>query len=84
MTLDAYKHMGDRPGLVAAGLTFVGAWGYCVATSGFLLGFGLGWLPAAIAAFLAYHVVRWLWAPLAVLLVVAVGAMGLMSAGLIG
>jgi hypothetical protein len=71
MTLDDYKHGGFWPGLLAAGLTFVGAWGYCAATSGFLLGFGLGWLPAAIAAFLVFHVVRWLWLPLALLVALA-------------
>ena len=31
-------------------LTFIGCWIYCIATYGFLLGVGLGWLPAAIVA----------------------------------
>ena len=31
-------------------IVFVGCWIYCVATYGFLLGVGLGWLPSIIAA----------------------------------
>ena len=31
-------------------ITFLGCWIYCIATYGFLLGVGLGWLPSAIAA----------------------------------
>lgn len=31
-------------------VVFLGAWGYCAITYGFLLGFGLGWLPASILA----------------------------------
>jgi hypothetical protein len=33
--------------------TFIGCWIYCIATYGFLLGVGLGWLPSAIVAFFA-------------------------------
>ena len=29
---------------------FLGAWVYCISEYGFLLGVGLGWLPAGIAA----------------------------------
>ena len=43
-------------------LTFLGCWIYCIATYGFLLGVGLGWLPAAITA----TVVSFFW-PLIVL-----------------
>ena len=32
------------------GVTFIVAWIYCIANYGFLLGVGLGWLPAAITA----------------------------------
>ncbi len=31
-------------------IIFLGCWIYCIATYGFLLGVGLGWLPSAIAA----------------------------------
>lgn len=34
-------------------LTFVGCWIYCIATYGFLLGVGLGWLPSMIVAAIA-------------------------------
>ncbi len=39
--------------LISAGIwliVFVGAWTYCTGEYGFLLGFGLGWLPAGILA----------------------------------
>ncbi len=46
-------------------LAFAGCWLYCIATYGFLLGFGLGWFPSAIAAAL----VALVW-PLAAVVVV--------------
>jgi hypothetical protein len=64
MTLDDYRSRGEVPGLAGAAITFVLAWGYCAVTSGFLLGFGLGWIPAAIAAFIVFQVIQWLWLPL--------------------
>lgn len=39
--------------LLVGVVTFVGAWIYAISTSGFLLGVGLGWLPAAIVAVVA-------------------------------
>lgn len=51
-----YKGLGKfyaEAGLVIGGLVFLGAWLYCSITYGFLLGFGLGWLPSAILAWLA-------------------------------
>ena len=42
---------------IGAGITglivFTVAWIYCIATYGFLLGVGLGWLPAIITAYVA-------------------------------
>lgn len=38
-------------------IIFVGAWIYCIVEYGFLLGVGLGWLAAGIAA----TVLCWLW-----------------------
>ena len=34
-------------------ILFIGAWIYCVATYGFLIGVGLGWLPSIIFAVIA-------------------------------
>ena len=34
-------------------LVFVGSWIYYIASFGFVFGFGLGWLPAALIAILA-------------------------------
>ncbi len=31
-------------------ILFVGFWIYCIATYGFLIGVGIGWLPSLIAA----------------------------------
>lgn len=45
-------------GVIITGLiTFVVTWIYCIATYGFLLGVGLGWLPAIIVA----YIVGYLW-----------------------
>jgi hypothetical protein len=52
--------------IVSGAIIFVGCWIYCIATYGFLLGVGLGWLPSMIVAYLA----AWLW-PLFVAVVVA-------------
>ena len=46
-------------------LLFFGFWIYCIATYGFFLGVGLGWLPSGIAA----TVLSWLW-PLIVVAIV--------------
>jgi hypothetical protein len=39
--------------IITALITFVGSWIYCIATYGFLLGVGLGWLPSIIVAYIA-------------------------------
>ena len=51
---------------IARAIIFVGCWIYCIATYGFLLGVGLGWLPAMITAYFT----AWLW-PLVVIGIVA-------------
>ena len=38
---------------ITAVIVFIGAWIYCIAEYGFLLGVGLGWLPSAIVAGIA-------------------------------
>jgi hypothetical protein len=57
-------------------LTFVGCWIYCIASYGFLLGVGLGWLPSGIVAVIA----AFLWplgaAALAILAVIIFGSGG--------
>jgi hypothetical protein len=51
--------MNNEGGCYAGGfaitffLVFIGTWIYCIAAYGFLLGVGLGWLPAAICGMLA-------------------------------
>jgi hypothetical protein len=49
-------------------LTFLGVWVYAIATWGFLLGVGFGWIPAIIAAIVA----GLLWPLLAVIAGIAV------------
>ncbi len=46
---DEYWAVGTAVGF----LVFVGCWIYCIFAYGFLLGVGLGWLPALICGFLA-------------------------------
>lgn len=56
-----YQELGEVFGIWAAGITFVGSYLYCIVAYGFLLGLGLGWLPSAIVAGIAYVVMRWGW-----------------------
>jgi hypothetical protein len=57
----------DR-GLIVAFITFVSSWIYCIATYGFLLGVGLGWLASLIVAIFAFGLAVLLWGPLALVL----------------
>jgi hypothetical protein len=43
--------------LITGFITFIVTWIYCIATYGFLLGVGLGWLPSIIVA----YIVGYLW-----------------------
>ena len=52
--------------VITALLVFVCSWIYCIATYGFLLGVGLGWLPSAIVAVIA----GFLWPLLAIVAIV--------------
>ena len=49
---------------ITAIITFVICYIYCIATYGFLLGLGLGWLPSGIVA----RIVGFLWPLIALLL----------------
>ena len=55
--------------IITGMIVFLGVWGYCAATYGFLFGFGLGWLPAGICAVIA----AMLWPLLALLILLGVG-----------
>jgi hypothetical protein len=73
--IDYYLGIGaGLGGLIGFG-TFFGAYIYCIATYGFILGFGLGWIPSVIAAIIVSQVVRFLWGPMAVLIVIIIARM---------
>lgn len=57
---------------LCAVITFIGAYWYCTAEYGFLLGFGFGWLPSGILALIVGGVVYLLWLPLIVLLLIGI------------
>lgn len=38
---------------ITAVITFIGSYIYCIATYGFLFGFGLGWIPSIMLAYIA-------------------------------
>jgi len=59
----SYLRIGGWLGIIPALITFVGGWWYCATTYGFLLGFGLGWLPSLILAVLVELAFTLLWGP---------------------
>ena len=63
--MDTYKSWYGFGVAITWMIVFFGAWIYCAMTYGFLFGFGIGWLPAAILA----TICCWFW-PLAVLFVI--------------
>lgn len=62
-----YFKVGRVLGAISGVITFVGAWWYCAASYGFLIGFGLGWFPAAILAALVALATMILWGLVAAL-----------------
>lgn len=59
-----------------SGVVFLGTWAYCAVTYGFLLGVGLGWIPALICSSLVAFGLVYLWGlvwSVVALLVVFVG-----------
>jgi hypothetical protein len=60
----SYSEIGWILGIVAAIVTFLGAYIYCIITYGFLLGLGLGWLPSGILAALIGLLAANFWRPL--------------------
>lgn len=57
-------------GLIIGGLTFIGVWIYCISEYDFIMGVGLGWLPALIVGCVAGAVTGFLW-PLTLMGIVA-------------
>ena len=68
-----YKEIGQSIG----GLVFLTSWVYCTFTYGFLLGFGLGWIPSMLLAFFAIA----LWPVFIILLIVFWTPLFLMAVG---
>ena len=60
----AYTDLGWLCAAVTGPATLLAVWIYCTVTYGFLLGFGLGWIPAIILALLVAVATIYLW-PLA-------------------
>ncbi len=78
-----YVAIGYVLGAVAGVITFIGAYIYCIATYGFLLGLGLGWLPSEILAAIIGWAVVFLWGPAIVIaLLLALGILLMVSANL--
>jgi hypothetical protein len=67
-----YLDIGRVLGWIAAPITFLGAYVYCISEYGFLWGFGFGWLPSAILAFLVYVAVMLFWGLAAVSIAVLI------------
>lgn len=70
MELEEYTSIGSWHGGIAGAITFLGGWIYCTYQYGFLLGFGLGWLPSIILSYIVLVVVVWLWPLIDIALVV--------------
>lgn len=58
-----YWAIGDWVGGAGWFIAFLASWWYCAATYGYLLGFGLGWLPSLILASLIALALKVLWGP---------------------
>jgi len=67
-----YLRIGGILGALIGTVTFIGAYIYCIASYGFLFGFGLGWIPSGIVALIVSQVVRFLWGPIIFLIVILV------------
>jgi hypothetical protein len=74
-----YLGIGAGLGGLIGFATFVGAYIYCIATYGFIFGFGLGWIPSGIVALIVSQVVRFLWGPIILLVALAVVFVARMS-----
>ena len=63
-----YTDLGWICAALTGPATFLAVWIYCAITYGFLLGFGLGWIPALILALLVAMATIFLWPLAAVVL----------------
>lgn len=61
--MSEYLETGWRVGFVTAPLSFIASWIYCVSEYGYLLGFGLGWLPSLILAAIVFGITIVMWLP---------------------
>ena len=68
MPMSHYFQIGKVLGAISGVLIFIGAYIYCIATYGFLLGLGLGWLPSGIVAAIVGGALVLLWGPAVFLL----------------
>lgn len=68
-----YWAIGHWLGALVAIVGFFASWIYCVGEYGYLLGFGLGWLPSSILSPILYWITRLFWGlPVAALAVFAI------------
>jgi hypothetical protein len=63
-----YTDLGWICAALTGPATFLAVWIYCAVTYGFLLGFGLAWIPALILALLVAAATIFLWPVVAVVL----------------
>jgi hypothetical protein len=77
----SYFGIGAVLGMIVGVLSFIGAYIYCIATYGFLLGLGLGWLPSIIFAAMVGGATVFIWAPTLLIGLLLVGGMLLATWG---
>ena len=59
--IDNYVALGKIIGALSGVVAFFGSYYYCIATYGYLLGFGLGWLPSLILGVIVMFFATLLW-----------------------
>ena len=74
-----YFTTGGVLGSLGSICAFFGSWFYCISHYGYLLGFGLGWLPSSILAGIVFWATYWLWGLAAVGAVVSAAALAFTS-----
>jgi hypothetical protein len=69
---DDYLAIGSWHGLLVGAIVLLGGWIYCACEYGFLLGFGLGWLPSGTLGIIVYFLCMWLWPLLDILILIVI------------
>jgi hypothetical protein len=69
--VDVDSDFGLWLGIALSGLIFVIAWFYCFVDYGFLLGFGIGWLPSGIMGAMVFGIARFFWKPIGLVILLA-------------